>query len=252
LLAELTRCVARASLKELSRETRLRLDIERLEAEPLSERLAVARKKAEAAAAEGRWDDLRTAYEEARAAQARINREYPHSPFADPAAEEKMEGEIQSLQAAALAATVRDNTAVGDENARAGYFAEAGRHFALAKEAQDRINTQFPQSRQYSAAASEDIEARRQTVLSAEGIARLKELDAGAAESLRARDLDAAGKKIAEAAALARTLWRDFSRSRELDAGLRERVDYRASKAAVLASVQEAVFSHLKNVTGAE
>jgi hypothetical protein len=246
LLQGVNRSNAAAAFKDLPRESRLKLDLEILEAEPLSRQVMNARAKAEVAAREERWDDVREAFQELLAAQSRINREYPRTPFVDAAAEDRVEGQIQSLQAASLAATVRDKVSGGEENALAGRHAEAARLFALAFEAQEKINTLFPKSRQYSQSTLDDLEARRQTALSADGLSTVQTLDGEIAALLRSEDLAAAQNKIAEAAQLVAALWRDFPRSRKLDETLRERVSYRAAKSASLAAVHGAVLPKVR------
>lgn len=246
LLQAVNRSNAAASFKDLPRESRLKLDLEILEAEPLSRQVMNARAKAELAARAERWDEVREAFQELLAAQSRINREYPRTPFVDAAAEDRVEGQIQSLKAAALAQTVLDKVGGGEVNARAGRHAEAAGLFALALAAQETINTEFPKSLQYSQSKIDDLEARRQTALSAEGLAKVQTLEAEIAGLLKARDLAAAQKKIAEAEQLTVAIWRDFPRSRTLDAALRERVSYRAAKGATLAEIQEAVLPKLK------
>jgi hypothetical protein len=247
-LQAVNRSNAAVSFKDLPRESRLKLDLEILEAEPLGRQVVNARAKAELAARGERWDEVREAFHELLAAQSRINREYPRTPFVDTAAEDRVEGQIQSLQATSLAKTVRDKVSGGEENARAGQHAEAARLFALAFAAQEKINALFPKSRQYSQSTLDDLEARRQTALSAEGLANVRTLDGEVTDRLRAGELTTAQKKSMELAQLVVAIWRDFPRSRKLEETLRERVDYRAAKGASLAAIHEAVFPTLRTV----
>ena len=252
LLETINRSNATASLKDLPRESRLKLDLEILEAEPLNKLAMNARARAELAARAERWDEVRAAFEEFRSVQARINREYPRTPFVDPAAEDEIDGRIQSLQATPLADTVREKVGGGEVNTRAGRHAEAARLFDLAFAAQEKINTQFPKSRQYSPSTLEDIEARRQTARSMEGIVELERLDLETTRLLSARDVAAAVKKISGSAQIVARVWREFPRSRKLDAILRERVEYRAARAATIAAIQDDVFARLRLVSSAE
>jgi hypothetical protein len=252
LLEAINRSSATASLKDLPRESRLKLDLEIMEAEPLNRRVMEARARAERAAREERWGEVRTAFEELRVLQARINREFPRTPFVDPAAEDEIESRIQSLQATVLAQTVRDKAGGGEQNARAGRHAEAARLFGLAFAAQEEINAHFPRSQQYSVSTLDDIEARRQTALSMEGLVQLERLDLETTRLLSARDVPAALKKISESAEIAGRVWRDFPRSRKLDAALRERVVYRAGHANVIMDVQAEVFSQLRSFSSQE
>jgi hypothetical protein len=246
ILEAVNRSNAAAARKDLPRESRLKPDLEMLEAEPLSQIVVRARARAERAARDERWEEVRSAFEEVRSVQARINREYPRTPFVDLAAEDQLETQIQSLQATPLARTVRDNLSSGEERVRAGRHGEAAQHFAQALAAQESINTQFPKSREYSVAALEDLEARRQTALSMEGLLRLEALDAEIARLLRASEVPSALVKITESAGLAAQVWREFPRSRRLDTSLRERVDFRAARGVVLAGVREDVFTQLR------
>ncbi|MGC4073668.1 MAG: SUMF1/EgtB/PvdO family nonheme iron enzyme [Nibricoccus sp.] len=248
LLQKVNRSGADASLKDIARESRLQLDLEIMEAEPLSRQVMNARAKAEIAARAERWGEVREAFQELLAVQSRINREYPRTPFVDPAAEERIEGKIQSLQAESLAETVHDKVSGGEENMLAGNHAQAARLYGLAYEAQEKINVRFPKSGQYSPSRLDDLEARRQTALSVEPLAKIGSLDNEIAGLLKARDLPAAQKKIAEAEQLTGAVWRDFPRSRRLEEVLRERVGYRAAHSAVLAVIQEAVFSRVKSL----
>jgi hypothetical protein len=252
LIERVNRSNAAASRKDIPRESRLKLDLEMLEAEPLSKVVMNARARAERAAREERWDDVRAAFEEVRTAQARINREYPRTPFVDLAAEDQMEARIQSLQAAALSETMRDKVSGGEANALAGRHPEAARLYAQAFAAQEKINMQFPKSRQYSVSTLEDLEARRQTALSMEGLVQLENLDGEIARLLRDRDVAPALKKITESAEIAARLWREFPRSRRLDESLRERVDYRAAHVAGVAAIQEAVLTQLRALASQE
>lgn len=248
LLQAMNRSNAAASFKDLPRESRLKLDLEILEAEPLSRAVMNARAKAELAARTERWDEVREAFQELLAAQSRINREYPRTPFVDAAAEDRVEGQIQSLKAASLAQTVLDKVSGGEVNARAGHHAEAARLFALALKAQETINAELPKSRQASQAVAEDLEARRQTALSMAGLAQVQALDGEITGLLKARDVAAAQKKIAEAEEIAVEVWRDFPRSRKLDAALRERVSYRAAKSASLTAIHDSVYPKLRTL----
>ncbi|ATC65021.1 hypothetical protein CMV30_14200 [Nibricoccus aquaticus] len=237
---------AAAAFKDLPRESRLKLDLEILEAEPLSRQVMAARAKAEVAARAERWDEVREAFQELLAVQSRINREFPRTPFVDAAAEDRVEGQIQTLQAEALARTVLDKVSGGEVNARAGKHAEAARLFAVALKAQETINTELPKSRQASQATADDLEARRQTALSMDGLTKVQGLDGEIVGLLKARDVAAAQKKIGEAEEIAAAVWRDFPRSRKLDTGLRERVSYRAAKSASLTAIHESVFPKLR------
>jgi hypothetical protein len=246
LLQAVNRSNAAASFKDLPRESRLKLDLEILEAEPLSRQVMNARAKAEVAARAERWDEVREAFQELLAAQSRINREFPRTPFVDAGAEDRVEGQIQSLKAAELAQTVLDKVGGGEKNARAGNHAEAARLFAAAFKAQETINTELPKSRQASQTTADDLEARRQTALSMEGLTKMQALDGEIGVLLKGRDVAAAQKKIAEAEEIAVAVWRDFPRSRALDEALRERMGYRAAKSASLVAIHESVFPKLR------
>jgi len=248
LLQAVNRSNAAAAFKDLPRESRLKLDLEILEAEPLNRQVMAARAKAEVAARAERWDEVREAFQELLAAQSRINREFPRTPFVDAGAEDRVEGQIQSLKAAELARTVLDKVGGGEVNARAGRHSEAARLFAAALKAQETINTELPKSRQASQTTADDLEARRQTALSMDGLTKMQALDGEIGVLLKGRDVAAAQKKIVEAEEIAVAVWRDFPRSRSLDVGLRERVSYRAAKSGSLAAIHESVFPKLREL----
>jgi hypothetical protein len=229
----------------LPRETRLRLEVAAAEAAPLAHVVTAARAKAETAARAQRWLEARAALEEARMLQGRINREFPGTRFVDLAAEEDLEAELATLQATSLADAVRTKADAGEAATLAGKHEEAAKFFAEALAAQETINARHARSRYFSAAMAEDLEARRQTALSEEILARLKTLETESVVLLRARESKAAQEKIAEAAKLAASLWEKLPRSQRLDAELRERVSFRAAQADRLAAIQEAVFAEL-------
>jgi hypothetical protein len=250
LMEQVNRSHAAAARKDLARETRMKVDWETWQAEPLHQLVTEAKARAELAARAGRWTDVRRNFEEVRQLQVRINREYPRTPFVDLGVEDELETQIQSLRAETLAAMVRENVAAGEETMRAGQPQEAARLFAQALAAQEKINTTLPRSRQRSASALEDIEARRQTALSLEPLGRLTQLEAEIMRHLAVREFPAARKKITESAEIAAQTWREYPRSKRLDEPLRERTLYRAKQAGLLADVRDAVSSQLQTMPG--
>ncbi len=250
LMEQVNRSNAAAAHKDLGRETRMKVDWETWQAEPLHQRLLDTRALAERAARAERWTDVRRYFEQVRQLQVQINREYPRTPFVDLGVEDELEMQIQSLQAEALAVMVRESVGGGEEKLQAGQPQEAARLFAQALAAQEKINTTLPRSRQRSASALEDIEARRQTALSLEALGRLNQLEAEIMRHLAAGEIPVARKKITESAEIVAQTWREYPRSKRLDDALRERVLYRAKQAGILADVRDAVSSQLQAVSG--
>jgi hypothetical protein len=251
LMAQVNRSNAAASRKDISRETRMRVEWETWEAEPLHQLVQDARARAERAAADERPEEARAAFEEIRRLQVRINREYPRTPFVDLGVEDQLEAQIQSLQAAPQARSVRESVAAAEENLKAGRYEEAARGFAQALVAQETINTTLSRSRQRSAAALEDIEARRQTALSSEALGRLSALEEAIVQHLRSGAVEQAREKIAESAEIVARVWREYPRSQRLDETLRERALYRARQAGALSEIRAELAAHLRPPAGA-
>ncbi len=229
LLEAVNRSQAGGVQKDLPRESRLRLDVETLAAQPLHMRLSEMRARAEIAASDHRWDAVEAAYAEVRALQARINREYPRTPYANSTAEAEMDVELETLRSGDLAREVRSQVERAVVAEQGGHVNAAAQAWAAAQQTQERLNSRFPRSRHATSRVPEEWEVKRQTALSAEAVAKLYANDGYADAGLRKRDLEKARTLIQESAELAAKVWKEFPRSSRLDADLRERIDYRAA-----------------------
>jgi hypothetical protein len=114
------------------------------------------------------------------------------------------------------------------------------------------VNEKFPRSRSVNAARVEELEIKRQTLLSAAPLARAAALDGEIAALLRGRQNAPAGEKIAVAAALVEKAAAEFPRSRALDGALQRRLAYLGLRAADLDALQELVHPQLVPLPGAK
>jgi tetratricopeptide (TPR) repeat protein len=224
--------------------------LEAAETEPLRVTRENALSLARAASAQEHWDDALRNFGEARAAQAEINQKYPGTQYANPAGLAEIEGEIASLQAAGLAATTSAREREGDAAAVAGRSQEAAASYAAAIEFQRQVNEKFPRSRFASPARSAELNAKRDTVLSAALMARARILDGEIAVALARRQTVAAREKISEATALVTKAAADFPRSRDLDRVLPARLGFLSALGADLDALQRECYERLAAVPG--
>ena len=94
--------------RDLPRETMLAQEIERLEAEPISAELAAQLVEAEKLRDARQAPAALAAYHHAHELQLRLNREFSRTQFSNLAMLETIEGEIATLDSAALLAEVMD------------------------------------------------------------------------------------------------------------------------------------------------
>lgn len=239
-----------ADQKDMPREGQLALAIETAEAEPLHSAVEVALTLARSATAGERWEDAIKAYSEARLAQSELNQRFPDTQFADAAALVRFEVEIASLKATGAASLIAAREREGDTAAAAGNPPEAGVAYASAADMQADLNERFARSRYVSAAHVEELRVKRDTVLSAEGLARAAALDREATAALARRQVVPAGEKVAAAAALLEKLAAEFPRSRGLDRLLRQKLAYLVLRRADFEALQEMVYPELAPVPG--
>ena len=236
--------------RDVPRESRLEQAIDTAEAEPLQVSIGAAMSLARAAAAQEKWEEAAAAFAEARKSQAELNRRFPASPHADPAAISRIDGELQTLRAAGIFATLTAKEREADFAARSGRSTEAAAAYARAVAAQRELNEKFALSRYASAPRLDDLEARRQTVLSEAGLARVVAVDTEVAAALRHRLNTGLREKLAEAAKLLETTAAECPRSRLLDPVLQRRVGYLLLRAGELDALQEQVYSRLAPLPG--
>lgn len=250
LQREANATVGPGGAKDVPRESRLTAEIDQGEAGPLREAVTTALALARSAVAQENWENALKAFGEARKAQAELNERFAATSMADLPGLAKIDREIESLRAAGLAAVTAAREREGDAAARSGRVQEAAASYTAAAAAQREINEKFAQSRYASPARVDDLEVRRQTVLSGILLGRAKILDVEAEAALRRRQGPAAAEKIAAAAKLAEQAAAEFPRSKALDPGLRRKLTYLALRTAEFDALQELVLARLAPVPG--
>lgn len=241
---------AAARFKNYVRETLFMQQLAGLEAEPLARELEAALAAARAAAGEQRWADALAAYVQGRDMQARINREYPRTRYANLTGIDRLETEIASLNAGGIASAIDARELAGDAALAAGEFAVAAQAFIEAHTMQVEINQKFARSRFVSSPRIEALEIKRQTALGSPAADSLQALDAAIAGHLRRRQVFAATEKIAEAMTVVDRLFTDFPKSRRLDSRLKIKLSYLHLRRDELRALQDQVYDQLLPLPG--
>jgi hypothetical protein len=112
------------------------------------------------------------------------------------------------------------------------------------------VNEKFSKSRYASPEKVDELELRRQTVLSGQLLARAAEIERELAAALRRRQNSAASEKLAAATAIVEKVSAEYPRSRSLDPTMRRKLAYLTLRVADLDALQEQVFSRLAPVSG--
>jgi hypothetical protein len=243
---------ASSRYKNYVRETSLVQAVAAVDAAPLKREVDAAVAAARLAAEEERWSDALTAYTAARDAQDRINREYGRTRYADLAGVDRLSAEIESLNAAGIAAEVDAREKTGDELVLRQRSDEAGVWFEQAEALQRQVNQNFPRSRFVSSQRIETLELKRQTALSSSLADSVEELDRAITQHLRKRQVVAAEQKITAVIPLLEKLFLNFPKSRRLDTALRIKFAYLALRRADLRALQDEVYDGLLPLPGAE
>ncbi|HSI08537.1 MAG: SUMF1/EgtB/PvdO family nonheme iron enzyme [Rariglobus sp.] len=243
---------ASSRYKNYVRETSLTQAVAAVEAAPLKLEVDAALEAARKASEEKRWSDALTAYTAARDAQDRINREFGRTRYADLSGVDRLNSEIESLNAAGIAAEIDAREKSGDKAAALNQSLQAAAWFAQAETLQLQVNQNYPRSRFVSSQRIENLGIKRQTALSAELADSIVELDRAIGEHLRKRQVVAAEQKIAEAGPLIEKLYQDFPKSRRLDGGLRIKFAYLALRRADLRALQDEVYDRLLPLPGVD
>jgi hypothetical protein len=236
--------------RDLSRETSLRQEIERLDAEPLGAELVDITARAAKLRDEKRTAEALAAYTRAYELQQRLNREFGRTAYASLSNLEKLEAEVSTLETAGMAAEVMAFSAEAAEAQGAGRSAEAVSLFEKAEAVQQRINDEHSQSRHASVARLETLEIARQTELSADAMRRVQALDREIAEALRARKLDGLEVWLKEGSELNDTVAMRYPRSRRIDPELRLKFNFLLVQRAQIAPVQKELADGLRPVLG--
>lgn len=251
LQREINLSAASSRYKNYVRETALTHGVAAVEAAPLRQEMEAALASARSAAANERWAEALTAYTAARDAQSRINREYGRTRYADIGAVDRLNAEIESLNAAGVATEIETKEKQGDEAVRAGRSKIAAELFQEAGALQLKVNQNYPRSRFVSSQRIEDLEVKRQTALSMELADALDALDRAIGQHLRKRQVVAAEQKVREAGEMVERLFTEFPKSRRLDGALRIKLAYLSLRRADLRALQDAMYENLLPMPGA-
>lgn len=243
---------ASSRYKNYVRETSLTQAVASVDAAPIKKEVDAAVAAARKAISEERWADALTAYTAARDAQDRINRQYGRTRYADLAGADRLSSEIESLNAAGIAAEIEAREKKGDDALLRQRHEEAASWFAQAETLQLQVNQNFPRSRFVSSQRIESLQVKRQTALSAPMADRVAELDAAIGDNLRKRQVVAAEQKIAEAGPLLEKMFATYPKSSRLDAALRIKFAYLALRGGDLRALQDDVYDRLLPLPGAE
>ncbi len=241
---------APSRFKNYVREVEIEKALVTLQVSPLHFEKEAALDKARKAITEERWSDALAAYTVARDGQARINRDFAKTRFADTSALDRVEAEIASLNAASIAKEMEEKEAVGDAYARAGDHKFAADNYAEALTRQQQINQLYARSRFMSSSRIETLETKLQTSRSFPLSEELARLDARISADLRQRRLVAAEQALPQALVLTDRLAADFPRSRFVDGANRIKLSYLGLKSAELKSLQDEVFDRLLPLVG--
>jgi len=252
LQREINGSSASSRYKNYVRETSLAQAIAAVEAAPLRREMESALAAARQATAEQRWADALTAYTSARDAQARINREYGRTRYADLAGADRLSAEIESLNAAGIASDIEAKEKAGDQAVIQRLSAEAAALFTEAGTLQLKVNQNYPRSRFVSSERIENLEVKRQTALSMELADSLEELDRVISRNLHRRQIVAAEQKLGEAGLLAEKLFKEYPKSRRLDGSLRIKIAYLSLRRTDLRRLQDEIYDGLIPLPGVD
>ena len=241
---------ATAAATNFPREARLARTVGQAELEPAQAAVAAALTRARDALARGQHDAASQAFTEAQAMQADLNRRFPGTPGSHPALVDQIGAELESLSAAGLAETSATREREAEAAAKLGRVPQAAAAYAAAAAIQREINAKFPRSSVVSVARLEQLEAKRQTLLSTAPLAAAAALDGEIATLLRRRLNSAAIGKINAASALVEKTAAENPRSTELDQALQNRLAYLGLRTGELDSLQEAIYSRLVPLPG--
>jgi len=252
LQREINGSSASSRYKNYVRETSLAQAIAAVEAAPLRREMESALAAARQATAEQRWADALTAYTSARDAQARINREYGRTRYADLAGADRLSAEIESLNAAGIASDIEAKEKAGDQAVIQRLSAEAAALFSEAGTLQLKVNQNYPRSRFVSSERIESLEVKRQTALSMELADSLEEFDRVISRNLHRRQIVAAEQRLGEAGLLAEKLFKEYPKSRRLDGSLRIKIAYLSLRRTDLRRLQDEIYDGLIPLPGVD
>ncbi len=235
--------------KNLQRAARLEAALGGVAVEPLQADLAGTLDRAKDALKAERWERALEMYTNARGLQVRLDQMYPGQ--VDPAALKRIDASIASLRGASLLAESKTFEQRGDSSNSVGDHDGAAQNYQLAADRQREINTSFPGSRFVSAQRLDDLEVRRQTVLSADTSARLLMLDYEITGLLRTDKIADATPKLDTAFTELDRAAKKYPRSAALAGALKQKIAFLHEHRAQLKAWQAVVRAHLMAVPDA-
>jgi hypothetical protein len=252
LQQEINRSSANSRFKNHVRETSLTQAVATVDAAPLRKEKESSLASARLAVSEQRWADALSAYTAARDAQARINREYGRTRYADLAEADRLSSEIESLNAAGIATEIETKAKAGDTAMAQRRAAEAAARFTEAGTLQLQVNQNYPRSRFVSSQLIETMEIKRQTALSFDLAESIATLDREITAHLSQRQVVAADQKLVLIAPKLEKLASEFPKGKWLDGALRIKYAYLALRRENLRALQDSVYDHLLPLPGAD
>jgi len=250
LQAEINRDHPGARQASPSRARMLERDVERLEAEPLTQNASVAIEEAGRRMSVGDFDGARRDLLAAQDALRTIADTHPALARDQTSMRERVDFLLMEVDAAQRRQVVEELTSRAHLAATEGDLSKSASLFVEAIAQQRAINTSYPGTSAASPGALETLERDRQTTLSgplaAQLRARLAELDV----ALPARRELAAGEAIVAASALLSDLETQFPRSSHLDPAVMLRVRFLATQREDLGALQDAVMERLQPIPG--
>ena len=248
----INRSAAGSNIKNFVRETRLDVALLELEAAPIAAEVTTALALARDAASRDDWSSALSAYAAAREGQALLNGQYAKTKWADTMQLDRIEREISSLDASALAAEVDTQESAGVLAMTEQRYEAAADAFAQARELQLRINQEFARSRFLSSPRVELLEVKRQTAASLPRLQALRKSLQVIAMHLKRREVVSAATVIADAHGRIEALQAQLPKSEQLDARLRLRLSYLSSQAERLGEIQDTVMQRMRPLPGAQ
>jgi hypothetical protein len=250
LQREVNRSGASGALKNFRKEAEFEQRIQGLAAAPLAQEITEALEVARREASAGNWAEALGAYAAARDAQVRVNVEFPRSAFADSLKLDRIEREVETLDAANLSAEVVEFEKSGDAAMNAEDFEGATELFERARQLQLRINQEFARSQFLSSVRVQDLEVKRQTAASVLLIREIAREAEGIDVLLRQRKTVQAGETIMATDAKLRAGFDRLKRSERWNPALQLRLSYLASQRDRLAEIQDAIYERLRPLPG--
>ncbi|MDR1279442.1 MAG: formylglycine-generating enzyme family protein [Opitutaceae bacterium] len=236
---------ASTEYKNYMREATLSQSLSSVDAAPLNHQKEAALTAARNALAEKRWRDAIAAFTTARDLQVRINGEYPRTRFVDVQGVDKIDAEIETLNAADAADEIEKHITAAEHADLIADYDEAARLYTRAAAIQREINTTFPRSRFVSSARVDELEIRSQTTHSRMLGHKLEALDKQIGLALSRRHVVAAELDIPAAVALLEKIETDFPRSR-LNSGIRKiRLSWLNLKKTDIGPLQDDIYAHI-------